>query len=80
MRAAAEPAAARAGRQRPGGADGNIVRCALGTHPVLGEQRVTEATGVESKTIHRLSEVDPKSRGFTLNAANSEAIRPGIPI
>jgi hypothetical protein len=36
----------------------------------LGELRVTEATGVESKTIHRLSEVDPKSRGFTRNADN----------
>jgi exodeoxyribonuclease V alpha subunit len=29
---------------------------------------MTEATGVEAKTIHRLLEVDPKSGGFTRNA------------
>ena len=31
---------------------------------------MTEATGIEAKTIRRLSEVDPKSRGFTRNADN----------
>jgi exodeoxyribonuclease V alpha subunit len=29
---------------------------------------MTEATGVEAKTIHRLLEVDPKSGGFKRNA------------
>ena len=31
-------------------------------------KRMTEATGVEAKTIHRLLEVDPRSGGFTRNA------------
>jgi exodeoxyribonuclease V alpha subunit len=31
-------------------------------------KRMTEATGVEAKTIHRLLEVDPKSSGFKRNA------------
>jgi exodeoxyribonuclease V alpha subunit len=31
-------------------------------------KRMTEATGVEAKTIHRLLEVDPKSGGFKRNA------------
>jgi ATP-dependent exoDNAse (exonuclease V) alpha subunit len=31
---------------------------------------MTEATGVEAKTIHRLLEVDPKSGGFKRNADN----------
>ena len=33
-------------------------------------KRMTEATGIEAKTIHRLLEVDPKSGGFTRNADN----------
>jgi ATP-dependent exoDNAse (exonuclease V) alpha subunit len=33
-------------------------------------KRVTEATGLEAKTIHRLLEVDPKSGGFRRNDAN----------
>ena len=33
-------------------------------------KRMTEATGVEAKTIHRLLEIDPKSGGFTRNADN----------
>ena len=33
-------------------------------------KRMTEATGVEAKTIHRLLEVDPRSGGFTRNADN----------
>ena len=33
-------------------------------------KRMTEATGVEAKTIHRLLEVDPKSGGFKRNADN----------
>jgi len=31
-------------------------------------KRMTEATGVEAKTIHRLLEVDPRSGGFKRNA------------
>ena len=31
---------------------------------------MTEATGVEAKTIHRLLEVDPKSGGFKRHADN----------
>ena len=34
-------------------------------------KRMTEATGVEAKTIYRLLEVDPKSGGFKRNADNS---------
>ena len=34
-------------------------------------KRMTEATGVEAKTIHRLLEVDPNSGGFKRNADNS---------
>jgi exodeoxyribonuclease V alpha subunit len=34
-------------------------------------KRMTEATGFEAKTIHRLLEVDPKSGGFKRNADNS---------
>ena len=33
-------------------------------------KRMTEATGVEAKTIHRLLEVDPKSGGFKRNSEN----------
>src|SRR5277367_6154477 len=33
-------------------------------------KRMTEATGVEAKTIHRLLEVDPKNGGFKRNADN----------
>jgi exodeoxyribonuclease V alpha subunit len=33
-------------------------------------KRITEATGVEAKTIHRLLEVDPKNGGFKRNADN----------
>ena len=33
-------------------------------------KRMTETTGVEAKTIHRLLEIDPKSGGFTRNADN----------
>ena len=35
-----------------------------------GAKRMTEATGVEAKTIHRLLEIDPKSGGFTRNGDN----------
>ncbi len=34
-------------------------------------KRMTEATGVEAKTIHRLLEVDPKSGGFKRNEGNA---------
>jgi hypothetical protein len=33
-------------------------------------KRMTEATGVEAKTIHRLLEVDLRSGGFKRNADN----------
>src|ERR1700734_3883163 len=33
-------------------------------------KRMTEATGVEAKTIHRLLEVDPRIGGFKRNADN----------
>jgi exodeoxyribonuclease V alpha subunit len=33
-------------------------------------KRMTEATGFEAKTIHRLLEVDPKSGGFRRGEAN----------
>jgi len=33
-------------------------------------KRMTEATGVEAKTIHRLLEIDPKGGGFKRNADN----------
>ena len=33
-------------------------------------KRMTEATGVEAKTIHRLLEVDPRSGGFKRNTDN----------
>ena len=33
-------------------------------------KRMTEATGVEAKTIHRLLEVDPRNGGFKRNADN----------
>jgi hypothetical protein len=32
---------------------------------------MTEATGVEAKTIHRLLEVDPKSGGFKRTEGNA---------
>ena len=34
-------------------------------------KRMTEATGFEAKTIHRLLEVDPKAAGFKRNEGNS---------
>jgi exodeoxyribonuclease V alpha subunit len=33
-------------------------------------KRMTEATGIEAKTIHRLLEVDPKTGGFKRNDGN----------
>ena len=33
-------------------------------------KRMTEATGIEAKTIHRLLEVDPKGDGFKRNEGN----------
>ena len=33
-------------------------------------KRMTEATGIEAKTIHRLLEVDPKAGGFERNEGN----------
>lgn len=34
-------------------------------------RRMTEATGMEAKTIHRLLEFDPKTSGFKRDATNS---------
>ena len=39
-------------------------------------KRMTEATGIEAKTIHRLLEVDPKGGGFKRNEGNSPRLRP----
>ncbi len=39
-------------------------------------KRMTEATGFEAKTIHRLLEVDPKAGGFKRNAEQPARLRP----
>jgi exodeoxyribonuclease V alpha subunit len=52
------------------------ILAAKGTKLLLGAptgraaKRMTEATGFEAKTIHRLLEVDPKGGGFKRNADN----------
>ena len=52
------------------------ILAAKGTRLLLGAptgraaKRMTEATGFEAKTIHRLLEVDPKGGGFKRNADN----------
>jgi exodeoxyribonuclease V alpha subunit len=46
------------------------VRLSLCAPTGRAAKRMTEATGVEAKTIHRLLEVDPKSGGFKRNADN----------
>ena len=46
------------------------VRLLLCAPTCRAAKRMTEATGVEAKTIHRLLEVDPKSGGFKRNADN----------
>jgi exodeoxyribonuclease V alpha subunit len=45
----------------------NLVLCAPTGRAA---KRMTEATGFEAKTIHRLLEVDPKAGGFKRNAEN----------
>jgi exodeoxyribonuclease V alpha subunit len=39
-------------------------------------KRMTEATGFEAKTIHRLLEVDPRTGGFERNEGNALELRP----
>jgi len=39
-------------------------------------QRMTEATGFEARTIHRLLEVDPKGGGFKRGEDNPPRLRP----
>ncbi len=46
------------------------VRIALAAPTGRAAKRMSEATGREAKTIHRLLEVDPRSGGFKRNAAN----------
>lgn len=43
------------------------VRCLLCAPTGRAAKRMTEATGMEAKTIHRLLEVDPRKAGFTRN-------------
>ena len=46
------------------------VRCALCAPTGRAAKRLSETTGVEAKTVHRLLEVNPASRVFTRNEAN----------
>ena len=46
------------------------VRIALAAPTGRAAKRVSEATGREAKTIHRLLEVDPRSGGFKRNVSN----------
>jgi exodeoxyribonuclease V alpha subunit len=47
------------------------VRCLLCAPTGRAAKRLSEATGVEAKTIHRLLEVQPATGSFTRNEANS---------
>jgi exodeoxyribonuclease V alpha subunit len=47
------------------------LRCLLCAPTGRAAKRLSEATGVEAKTIHRLLEVNPASGGFTRNEARS---------
>ncbi len=46
------------------------VRIALAAPTGRAARRMSEATGREAKTVHRLLEVDPRSGGFKRNAGN----------
>jgi len=46
------------------------VRVALAAPTGRAAKRITEQTGIEAKTIHRLLEVSPKHGGFTRNEEN----------
>ena len=46
------------------------VRVALAAPTGRAAKRMTEQTGLEAKTIHRLLEIDPKHGGFTRNEEN----------
>ena len=52
------------------------VRVALGAPTGRAAKRMTEQTGLEAKTIHRLLEIDPKHGGFSRNEENSARLRP----
>jgi exodeoxyribonuclease V alpha subunit len=45
------------------------MRCTLCAPTGRAAKRLSETTGVEAKTIHRLLEVNPSSGGFTRNEA-----------
>ncbi len=47
------------------------VKCLLCAPTGRATKRLTETTGVEAKTIHRLLEVDPGTGRFSRNEANS---------
>src|SRR6202045_4006938 len=49
---------------------GRNLRCALCAPTGRGAQRLTETTGREGKTTHRLLEFDPALGGFKRDAAN----------
>src|SRR6516162_6161336 len=46
------------------------VKCLLCAPTVLAAKRLTETTGLEAKTIHRLLEIDPGTGRFTRNESN----------
>ena len=46
------------------------VRVALAAPTGRAAKRMTEQTGLEAKTIHRLLEIDPKHGGFSRNEEN----------
>ncbi len=46
------------------------VRCLLAAPTGRAAKRMTEATGLPARTIHRLLEVDPRSGGFVRNERN----------
>ncbi|WP_414475702.1 ATP-dependent RecD-like DNA helicase [Microvirga sp. M2] len=46
------------------------VRVALGAPTGRAAKRMTEQTGLEAKTLHRLLEIDPKHGGFSRNEEN----------
>ena len=48
----------------------NHVRLALCAPTGRAARRMTDATGIEARTIHRLLEVDPATGGFKRNASN----------
>src|SRR5437870_7384518 len=49
------------------------VKCLLCAPTGRAAKRLTETTGLEAKTIHRLLEIDPKTGRFTRNESNTLA-------